>query len=701
MKTPNLEHLEDHLETETPRRPAPHRRKRNMWFWNALVILLVGMIASGAFLWLYLQYAPLPPNDIANTSKLLASDGSVLTDLFDGGEKRVKISLKDVPQSLIDATIVTEDRTFYEHKGFSLSGIARALWSDLKSGSIVEGGSTITQQLAKNLFLTHEQTLQRKLREALLTLQLELNYSKDEILEQYLNVIYYGYGAYGIEMASQTYFAKSAKDLTLAESAMLAGIPKGPTYYSPFADLDKAKERQRLILDMMEEAGKITPDQARAAYLEELHFAKPKTPTGKAPYFTDFTSWQLKNTYGVTEEDLYRGGLRITTTLDPAMQQAAEQAIAEQMKDFPEPLQVSLIAMDPHTGAIKAMVGGRNYATSSYNRTLAKRQPGSAFKPFVYLTALNNRYTPATRIKSEPREFRYDDDTGNPKTYKVHNFADHYANDYITMRQAITTSDNVYAVTTNMDVGPEKVMTTAQRLGIESTMKPYPSLALGTFPASPLEMVRAYAALANGGYRVEPYTVLKIENSYSGDTKVFHPEKKSILDPGVTFLLTDMMKSVFEDPQGTGYRVHQLFQRPVAGKTGTTDTDAWMIGYTPDLVAAVWVGYDKDQLLSPVESHLAAPIFAAFMNKAHEKIPVRDFSVPPGVVEGIIDPTTGQLATENCPVRQREYFLEGAEPVEYCEEHPSLTGALNNAGQKAESSLRSFWDWITGKGKGP
>lgn len=692
MKTPNLEHLEE----------QPTRPKRKMWFWNALVILLVGMLASGAFFWLYLQYAPLPPNDIANTSKLFASDGAVLTDLVEGGENRVKVSLQDVPQSLVDATLVTEDRTFYDHRGFSPIGIARALWVDLKSGSVVEGGSTITQQLAKNLFLSHDQTVQRKLREAMLTLQLELNYSKDEILEQYLNVIYYGYGAYGIEMAAQTYFDKPAKDLTLAESAMLAGIPKGPTYYSPFADLQKAKERQRMILGMMQESGRITEAEAQQAFAEELKFAQQKTPSGKAPYFTDFTSWQLKNSYKISEEDLYRGGLKITTTLDPGMQAAAEQVVAEQLKDYPEAsgLQVSLIAMDPNSGAIKAMVGGRNYGTSTYNRTLAKRQPGSAFKPFVYLTALHNRYTPATRIKSEPREFTYDDDTGEPKTYKVHNFADHYANSFITLRQAIATSDNVYAVTTNMDVGPDKVMTTAGLLGIESTMKPYPSLALGTFPASPIELVRAYAALANGGYRVEPHTVAQIENAYTGDTQRFDGQRRSIIEPGVAFVLTDLMKSVFDDPQGTGYRVkHMLGGRPVAGKTGTTDTDAWMIGYTPDLVTAVWVGYDKDQLLSPKESHLAAPLFADFMSRAHESIPVRDFPVPTGVVEGIIDPTTGQLATENCPVRQREYFIEGSEPVEYCEEHPSLTGTIKNAGEKTESGLRSFFDWFTGKDK--
>jgi penicillin-binding protein 2D len=699
MRNMTPEQLDEQLEAEL----APRARKPNkpsaLWFWRGLVILIASTIACGAFFYVYLRYAPLPPNPIANTSKMLASDGEPLTNLVDGGDNRIKVSLNDIPHHLVDATIAVEDQSFYHHGGFSPSGLTRALWVDLKSGGWVEGGSTITQQLAKNLFLTQEQTVSRKMREAALTLQLELNYSKDEILEQYLNVIYYGQGAYGIETAARTYFDKSAKDLDLAESAVLAGIPKGPSLYNPFIDYQKAKDRQKIVLDLMAETGKITKEQAATAYKEELKFAKQQSPVGNAPWFTDFASWQLKHFYGVAEDDLYRGGLQIQTTLDPQMQKAAEGALAHYLKGAPAKtgLQASLIAMDPQTGEIKAMVGGPDYAKSTYNRTLAKRQPGSSFKPFVYLTALNNRYTPSTRIMSEPKTFTYDDDTGHPKLYVVHNFADHYANDYITFREAIATSDNVYAVTTNMDVGPEKVMTTAKLMGIESPMKPYPSLALGVFPVSPLEMVRAYAVLANGGFKVEPHTVARIEDTLHGTTQVFKDEKTSIVDPGVAYILTDMMRSVLTDPQGTAYRVHDQFKRPAAAKTGTTDTDAWMIGYTPHLVTAVWVGYDKDRLLSATESHLAAPIWAEFMNAASEKLGDDDFSVPGNVVETYVDPDSGLIATDNCPTKQREYFLTGSEPTEWCTVHPSTTGTQPNGEQKSESGLRSFWDWVTGK----
>lgn len=699
MKTPHLEELEDNLERSRSV-AQPRRRGPAMWFWKGLVIFLMSTIAFGTFFYLYLRYADLPPNEIANPSALLTSDGTILTNLVQGEDThRIKIPLAEIPQNLIHATLALEDQHFYQHSGISPTSIARALWVDIKSGEVVEGGSTITQQLAKNLFLSQEQTISRKLREAMYTIQLEMNYSKDEILEQYLNVIYYGHGANGIEMAAKTFFNKHAEDLDLAESALLAGLPKGPSIYDPFLDFDKAKERQHIVLDLMQQQGYITKEEADQANQEQLELTPQKTPTGTAPYFTDFVSYQLKNTYNISDADLYRGGLKIETTLDSKMQAAAEQAIQDQLKKLPASsanLQVALLAMDPKTGEIKAMVGGRDYKQSPFNRTLAQRQPGSAFKPFVYLTALMNNYTPATKIKSEQTTFTYQDGQGQAKSYEVHNYGDHYLNDYISFREAIARSDNVFAVTTNMDIGPEKVINTAKALGLSGEMKPYPSLALGVFPESPLQMVKAYAALANGGYSIEPHVVRQIEDAANKKITSFEQQKTSILDPGVTFILNDMMKSVYTSPNGTGYRVHEMFNRPAAGKTGTTDTDAWMIGYTPDLVTAVWVGYDKDQLLSPTESYVAAPIWAQFMNAAHEGIPLHDFAVPDNVTELYLDPDSGELATENCPTRQREYFLKGSEPTIWCEEHPSMSSTVKNIGKKTESGLKSFWNWVTG-----
>ncbi|MGZ4164996.1 MAG: transglycosylase domain-containing protein, partial [Tumebacillaceae bacterium] len=466
-------------------------------------------------------------------------------------------------------------------------------------------------------------------------------------------------------------------------------------------NLEAAKERQKVVLDAMVRVGKLNRTLADTASAEDLKIAPLKNSAQAAPYFTDYVTYQLKNTYNVSDSEMYRGGLSVETTLDAKMQAAAEQAVADHMKSVPADsgLEVSLIAIDPQTGEIKAMVGGKNYTQSSYNRTIAKRQPGSSFKPLLYLTALNNRYTPATRIKSEPKTFNYTDLGGNEKSYEVHNFANIYANDYLTMRQGIARSDNIWAVTTAMDVGPQKVIDTARALGVTSELEPYPSLALGVFPVSPLEMVSAYAALANGGYKVEPHAIKQIKDSYTGQVQSFDPQKTSIIDAGAAYVLTDMMKSVFTDPHGTGYRVHQDLDFPVAGKSGSTDTDAWMIGYTPNLVTAVWIGYDKDQLLTPTESYLAAPIFADFMKSAHTIAPSGDFQVPNNVVEEYIDPTDGQLATENCPVKEKDYFLKGSEPTEWCTEHPSAKSTLENAEKQSESGLNSFWNWLTGKNK--
>ncbi|WP_157729321.1 transglycosylase domain-containing protein [Tumebacillus algifaecis] len=699
MKSPHFDPETDYQAELNPIRRTKEKKRPKLWLWRAFSVFLMSTAAFAAFFYLYLRYAELPPNDIANTSQLVAADHSVLTNLVDGGENRLKVSLQDIPQSAIDAILSVEDQQFYNHGGFNPVGIARALWVDLKSGEVLEGGSTITQQLAKNLYLTQDKTIKRKLQEALHTLQLEMNYTKEEILEQYLNVIYYGQGAYGIEMAAQTYFDKPSKELTLAEASLLAGIPKGPNIYNPFFHFDAAKERQRIVLQLMVEEGKVTKQEADTAFATELKFAALKAPKGRAPYFTDYVSYQLKQVYGVSDDDLYRGGLKIQTTLDPAMQKAAEDIVATHLKKHPD-IQVALLSIDPNTGEIKAMVGGQNYAESSYNRTLAKRQPGSSFKPFVYLTALNNNYTASTRIKSEKTTFTYDDDNGEPKSYEVHNFNNQYADDYLPFRDAISRSDNVFAVTTTMDVGPDKVITTAKALGITSTMKPYPSLALGVFPTTALEMVRAYAPLANGGHKIEPYAITSIENTYREEQKTFLPQKEQVIDAGAAFILTNMMQSVLTDPYGTGYRVHEAFPRPAAGKTGTTDTDAWMIGYTPQLLTAVWIGYDKDRLLSATESHLAAPIWAEFMNEAHKDLPDKDFQLPANVVESYIDPTTGQLATENCPVKRREYYLVGTEPTDWCDDHPSMNkNPADKLEQEVKSGGRTFWDWLTGRRK--
>jgi 1A family penicillin-binding protein len=679
-----------------PSRVQRRRRRGGFIFAFFSLVFLISM-AAGSLFYLYLRYAPLPPSNVANTSTVIADDGTVLTDLFRGGQNRLKVPLQEIPLYLREATIAVEDDQFYSHHGFNLTSIARALYVNFKEGRIVEGGSTITQQLAKKLYFSDDRTFTRKLKEAVRTMQLEINYSKDQILDQYLNIIYYGEGAYGVEAAAQTYFGKSVQDLDLAESAMLAGLPNSPSSLSPFQNEKGAKERQRIVLDAMVKQGYITKQQADDAYHEPLKYATKHSLNANAPHFTNLAATEAKNALGLQDNELALGGYKIHTTLDPNMQKLAEDAVAKYMPKGD--LEVALVAIDPKTGALKTMVGGRHFKDPGFNHVLAKRQPGSSFKPILYLTALNNGYTPATRIKSEPTTIKYGAD--GEKTYEVKNFADQYVHDFIDMRTAISRSDNVYAVTTNMDVGPDKVVEEARKLGIESPLQPYPSLALGAFPVSPLEMARAYSALANGGQKVQIHAVSSIENAYNKNVYQFQSTPEQVADPKLTFILSDLMKGVFE-PGGTAYRVAKMIDRPVAGKTGTTDTDAWMIGYTPDLVTVVWIGYDKDRLLSQEESHLAAPIWAEFMKQALARQEKTDFQKPEGVIQVAIDPTTGQLATPNCPSQHLEYFVAGTEPTEECSEHPaSLPGKLRKKLGEGSSTLHKVWDYLTGGKENP
>ncbi|AWB46735.1 carboxypeptidase [Paenibacillus sp. CAA11] len=617
--------------------------------------------------------------------------------VFSSGEKnRKSVTLKQISPYLVQATLAVEDRHFYNHVGFDFKGMARATLINLEHMDKVQGASTLTQQLARNLYLTHERTWSRKVKEAMYTAQLEMKYSKDEILQMYLNEIYYGHGAYGIEAASKMYFGKSAKDLSLAESAMLAGIPKGPTYYSPYNHMKNAKDRQRIILDAMVETGAITHQQANEAYTQLLKFLPPskRTTEDKAPYFRDYVRNVVVNELGFDEKLLEQGGLQVYTTLDPEAQQAAEQAVAGGVGSDKE-LEAALISIDPRNGHIKALVGGTNYVRSQYNHVFAKtRQPGSSFKPIMYLTALSSKkMTGVSRFVSQPTLFHYDD---NRKTYSPKNFGDKYLGE-IDMRQAIAASDNIYAVNTILTVGADKVADLAKKMGIESTLNPVPSLALGTSPVSPFEMASAFAVISNQGTSVKPVAVLKITDPF-GKVLYEAPEKaksEQIVEPAAAYVLTHLMESVFETG-GTGNRVSSKLKRPVAGKTGTTSTDAWLVGFTPELSTAVWVGYDKDKTLSTEGSRKAAPIFAQYTEKALEKVPPKIFPIPSGVVSVYIDPSTGKRSTPDCPNKRLEVFIAGTEPKETCSAHGKAepTPAPKTDEQKNHSwwsDLKRWW----------
>lgn len=615
---------------------------------------------------LYLRSQPLPETFVKQTTTIYASNGEVL-DTMHRGENRISVPLAEISPALLDATIAIEDRSFREHFGFDWKRLAMAAYVDVINMDKRQGASTITQQLARNLYLSLDKTWERKIKEALLAIQLELNYSKDEILEMYVNQIYYGHSAYGVQAAAQTYFGKDAKDLTVAESAMLAGIPKGPTYYSPFVDLERAKARQKLILNAMERDNLLTSKEVEQAYAEPIKLKKQanENVTEPAPYFRDYIANLVKNKYGIDEEKFIHGGLKIHTTLDPVVQKKAEDIVASVLPKNNPNLQVALVAMDPATGYIKAMVGGRDYKVSQFNRVLGKRQPGSSFKPIMYLSALQNGYTPLTLMKSEPTVFTYD----NNKQYIPGNFGGKYANALINMREAIKTSDNIYAVKTIDFLGPQKVVDQAKQLGITSSMQAVPSLALGTSPVSPLELNAAYAAIVNKGQAVKPIAITSIEDSEGNILVEEKPEKTQVADPVASALLVNMMQSVFEQG-GTGYRVAGEMNRPVAGKTGSTDYDAWLSGFTPQLVSTVWVGYDKNQKVDDVkEGYLSKKIWAQFMESALKGQPPALFDMPAGVVSVYIDHASGKLATEHCPNPQLFYFASGTEPQDYCTDH--------------------------------
>lgn len=626
-------------------------------------MLIIGAAVTFVLL-LYMRSQALPVSQMGPATEIYDVHGEVL-ETMNGGKNRQEVPLKDISPILVQATLAIEDRNFYNHYGFDLRGIARAAVVNLQHMAKVQGAGTITQQLARNLYLSHERTWTRKVKETYYAVQMELQMSKDEILEEYLNQIYYGHSTYGIQAASKLFFGKDAKDLTLAESAMLAGIPKGPRYYSPYYDMKGAKDRQETVLDTMVASGIITQQVADKAKQEQLNIL-PLEPKKQAiaGYFRDYVRSLATEKLGITEDQFEDGGYKVYTTLDSAAQKVAEEVVSTQLAKYGE-MQAALVAIDPRSGYVKAMVGGRDYNANQYNRALSNtRQPGSSFKPFVYVTALQQKqYTAVTKFKSEPTTFTYDN---GRQTYTPGNFGNTYY-DWIDLRQAIAKSDNIFAVHTILDVGPENVIATARKMGINSPMKPLPSLALGTYPVSPYEMASAFGIFANQGVRVEPTAIVRIEDNRGKVVYQSTPVQEKVIDPAYTYVMTQLMESVFETG-GTGNRVSSVLKRPVAGKTGTTNTDAWLVGYTPELSTAVWVGYDKDRNINAVESHLAAPIFADFTERALESVPPKLFEAPDNVVSVYIDPASGKLANDGCPSSRLEAFVQGTEPTEYCAE---------------------------------
>ena len=648
-------------------------RKRRKWakFSVLFVVAFVSAIAVTLLsLRIYAQVAGAPSLSVQKASIFLDSQNNQIGDYF-VNERRYWTSLEDMSPLIIDATVAVEDKDFYEHNGFDYSRIASAVLADIKAGSKVQGASTITQQYARNLYLSHEKTWTRKLKEALYAYRLELFYDKDEILEGYLNTVYYGHGMYGIEAASKYFFGKSAKDLTLAEAAMLAGIPKGPTYYSPNANIEKATDRQHVILKLMLDQQKITQEQYNAALNEQLVYKNEDwtTPKSIAPYFLETVRYEASQILEQKNLSLSEGGWTIKTTLNQAHQQAAEKAIEKNMPN--SELQVGFVSMNPYTGHVTALVGGRDYKTSPYNRaTLSERQPGSAIKPFLYAAALENGYNPLTYLDVSETTFPYD---SGRKEYTPQNVNTKFAEEEISLLQAMAISDNIYAVKTLVDIGYKDYRNMLERFNLKYAEQDIPAVALGTKENTLYGLTSAYNMIASKGQSIPATTILSIENS---DGEVIYeyeqPKNKQVISEEDAFLLTDMMTGMFDATlsdysPATGLSIRQKMTHTYAGKSGTTNSDQWMIGYSPTLTAGVWNGYDQGKTLTGQTDLTATKrIWIDFMESALEGSKKQSFEVPDGVEGVLIDIETGKLATELCEKQRFVYVKSEDVPTEKC-----------------------------------
>lgn len=680
----------------------PRRAKRKRHWFRTLfrLFLIVSILAmSGVVsLLLYTKAQGPPPLQVAQTTRYFGINDTVIGENR-MGQNRYWVPMENISEDLIHATLSIEDRKFYQHYGFDFTRIGGAVVANVRSGSMAQGASTITQQYARNLYLGHDKTWQRKINEALYALRLEMNYSKKDILEGYLNTIYYGHGAYGIEAAALHYFDKNASELSLAEASMLAGIPKGPSYYSPLNDLERATNRQHLILQTMVTSGYISQAEADTAKAEPLVFVTDQEDASVTTglYFQSVVKQTLMQEYGLDEEVIENGGLQIYTTLDPELQQLAEEWVEKELGPHEE-LQSALIAMDPKTGDVQALIGGRNYFESPFNRaTQAKRHPGSVFKAFLYYAALEKGFTPASTLLSEPTTFSFDDGRTD---YTPSNFGDRYADDFITLVQAMALSDNIYAVKTHLYLGTNVLQETARRFGIQSPLHDLPSLALGASEVTLLELVTSYSAFANGGSTVEPRFIRKVVDQEGNVIINNETEVVQEFDERLIYIMNDVMKAMFETnldgyANGTGRSIAHIINRPVAGKSGTTDTDSWMIGYTPQLTAGVWVGPDTGEMNQSLHGQHAKRIWANFLEEALQDELKLAFHVPEGVKGVYINPNNGMLASEGCPAKRLTYFVEGTEPTETCPVHnEEVEEMIDEEEHKKERFLDRFIKWF-------
>ncbi len=755
--------------------PEGRRWKRLLLFLLIVLPLLTALTGAGIYLYFgrdlpdfraVTEYSP------ETVTRVYARGGELIDEFY--VERRILVPLSRIPPHVVKAFLAAEDARFFEHKGVDFISILRAIITDIRAGRIVQGGSTITQQVVKTLFLTPERTLSRKIKEAILAFRIERNLTKDEILYLYLNQIYLGHGAYGVQAAAETYFGKDVSELSLAEAALLAGLPKAPNRYSPYNNPEGARKRLRYVIERMVEEGFISKEEARQALSERIKIRPKKAKTlGIAPYFSEYVRRYIEEKYGY--DALYRGGLKVYTTLDVDLQDYARKAISRGLRNYDKrhgyrgPLkhlkegeikefleesrkalagaepakgtiykgvvlgkdgkgkyyvvqvgpyrgklpyrdmewatldgkgkrrnvaevlkrgdvvevrveragdegvlfsleqepeaQAALVAIDPLSGEVRAMVGGYDFRKSQFNRAIqARRQPGSAFKPIIYAAAMDKGYTPASIFVDSPVIYETSTGDGERVLWKPENFGKEFYGP-ITLREALAKSRNLVTIKLLNAIGVDYVIGYARKLGIRSSLNRDLSLALGSSGLSLLELTSAYSVFAARGIRYKPIFIRRIVDKDGRVLEENLPEGKEVISPETAYIMTSLLEGVIK--KGTGWRARAL-GRPAAGKTGTTDEyrDAWFIGYTPDIVAGVWVGFDDYHTLGELEtgSRAALPIWLYFMKAAHRGRPVKDFPVPEGVVFRKIDPKTGRPVPPWDKRGVFEVFKKGTEP---------------------------------------
>ena len=627
-------------------------------------VIFIFLALFGFYLYAYIT----PKIDVQSSNRIILYDDSDEV-FYQNTATSSWVSLDEISPYAIKGIVDTEDKNFYSHNGFDYMRIMKALYNDIKAGNLKEGASTISQQYIKNLFLTFDKTWERKLEEAYLTFELEVHYNKNEILEGYMNTINYGAGNYGIEEASLYYFNKHAKDLTLAEASIIVGIPKNPTYYNPVYYYDNAKARQKIVLNSMFNMGHITKEEMENAYNEELSFYGKKSSNFivSSLYYKDAVMDELNSIDEIPKSLIETGGLKVYTYLNSNAQRNLENIISEEMENTGE-LEVGAMIRSPKNGAIVALIGGTNYNETEYNRvTKAKRQVGSTFKPILYYSALENGMTATSTFVSEKTTFSL----GEDESYSPSNFADKYANKSITMADALVLSDNIFAVKTHLFLGTDNLKNTAKRMGIKTSLPGNASLALGTSEINMVDYSNAFQTLANYGIRNNPVYIKKVTDLNDNVIYEAKYEEENVLDKRYVYILNEMLTNSYnydyiDYASPTLLSVKNLINHKYAVKSGTTDTDYWVVGYNPEALVLVWNGYDDNRSVEKVSSKITKKIWARSIEAYLGEKESAWYNIPRGVTGAIVNPISG--STTDLSVKDLMFYVKGTEP-DYVKEY--------------------------------